>query len=644
MCPAMCGIAGIASRDGRPVAAAELAAMCNAMVPRGPDEEAYFLGSGVGLGLRRLSIIGLEAGKQPVRNEDGSVVVVMNGEIYNYRELRRELEARGHRFATDTDTETIAHLYEEKGEDCVKDLRGMFAFAVWDEKRRQLFLARDRIGIKPLYYGQLGDRFLFASELKAILALPEVGREINWRSLDHLFTTMTTPAAESIVAGIHKLEPAHTLTWSGRGALRKQRYWRARFVPDYHRSEKDTIEELRAQLEESVRLHMVSDVPVGAFLSGGVDSSAVVAMMTRSASQPVKTFSIGFRESSHDESAYARLVAEHLGTEHHELILEPDASAFVEDFAWHMDEPFGDSSALPTFAVSRLAARQLKVVLSGDGGDELFAGYDRYVVEKRERRRDAIPQVVRGVFGGIGALMPEGMKGRNFLRHLALTDMERCRDAGMLFRVDSRRKLFRREIVEQIESLDEFGAHEEPDLQAGADWLSQFQRLDLERYLPLDILTKVDRMSMANSLEARVPLLDHKFVEFASTIPTELRMRGEETKYIFKKALRGILPDEILYRRKQGFAVPLAAWFRASLGEMVRELLLTDSSRSARFVNPDYIEKILAMNARGRSMDLQLWTLVSFELWCRRFLDGLSTEAVKVNDDPGLAHMAVSQS
>lgn len=618
----MCGIAGIARTDGRPVDPAELAAMCATMTARGPDEEAFHVHRGIGLGLRRLSIIGLETGRQPVHNEDGSVVVVMNGEIYNYRALRKDLEARGHRFATDTDTETIAHLYEERGEACVEALRGMFAFALWDERRQRLFLARDRIGIKPLYYGRIGPRFVFASELKSILALPGVPREINWQSLDHLFTSMTTPPAESIIAGIHKLAPAHTLTWTPHGTPRIRRYWRVDFATDPRRSEQDTIDELRTRLEESVRLHMVSDVPVGAFLSGGVDSSAVVAMMAAASSTPVKTFSIGFTEPSHDESAYARRVAAHLGTEHHELILEPDAVATIEDFAWHMDEPFGDVSALPTFAVSRLAARHLKVVLSGDGGDELFAGYDRYVVEARERRRDAIPAAVRGLLGDVGAALPEGAKGRNFLMHLALTGADRFRDSGMLFRDEARRKLFRPEVVERIAAAEGAGGGNGPDAAPDVDWLSRIQRQDLEGYLPLDVLTKVDRMSMANSLEARVPLLDHKFVEFAATIPPEWRLRGGETKYIFKAALRGLLPDDILYRRKRGFGVPIGAWFRTHLTEMVRELLFSEATLCTRFVNRDYVEQVMALHERGRSRDLQLWTLVSFELWCRRFLDG----------------------
>lgn len=612
----------MACREARPIDAGGLGAMCSALLKRGPDEQAYYFNPGIGLALRRLSIIGLEAGRQPVHNEDGTVVVVMNGEIYNYRELRSDLERRGHVFATDTDTETIAHLYEEKGEDCVKALRGMFAFAVWDEREKRLFLARDRIGIKPLYYGEFGDWLVFASELKAILALPWVKREIDWSSLDHLFSTMTTPGSGSIVAGIHKLEPGHTLSWSRKGALCKKRYWRFRFEPDLRRSEADTIEMLRERLEETVRAHLVSDVPVGAFLSGGVDSSAVVAMMTRVSNVPVKTFSIGFREPSHDESSYAKAVAAYLGTEHHELILDSDMAATIEDFAWHMDEPFGDVSALATFAVSRLASQQLKVVLSGDGGDELFAGYDHYLVEQRERRGELIPQRLRGVLGGLAARMPEGTRGRNFLRHFALSGIERWRDAGTLFREEARQELFRPDVIEQLRGTRgvDHGLERGP-WETEADWLSRLQHDDLEGYLPLDVLTKVDRMSMANSLEARVPLLDHQFVEFAASIPAHMRLRGTQTKYIFKKSLVGVLPHDILYRKKQGFGVPIGAWMRSNLEPMVSELLLSRTSRCARFLNQDYIARLMAFHQRGRGMDLQLWTLVSFELWCRRFLD-----------------------
>jgi len=604
------------------VTAGELATMCAALVRRGPDEEAYFLRPGIGLGLRRLSIIGLEPGRQPVRNEDGSIVVVMNGEIYNYRELRRELEERGHAFATGTDTETIAHLYEEFGVDCVRRLRGMFAFALWDARRQRLFIGRDRLGIKPLYYAEIGGRFVFASELKAILALPGVPASIDFGALDHFFASRTTPPDQSIVAGVQKLEPAHILVWSPLAKVHKKRYWRLRFRPDHGRSEAETVERLRTELEDSVRQHLVSDVPVGAFLSGGVDSSAVVATMSRLAAGKVRTFTIGFKEAGFDESRYARRVAQHLGTEHHELILGPEVEEFLEDFAWDMDEPFGDASAFPTFAVSRLASRHLKVVLSGDGGDELFAGYDRYAVEARERRREVLlPAPVRRMAGLFGDLMEEGARGRNFLRHLALSGMERWCDAGLVFRADSLRELYRPEVAEQvIRARTERGDACAPDLQPGVDWLSRMQRHDLENYLPLDILTKVDRMSMANSLEARVPLLDHRFVEFAATIPPEMRIRRGVRKYVLKKALEGWVPEDTLYRKKQGFATPLAVWFRTHLEGLVREKLLSAHSQSARFLNPDYIERLLMMHAGGRPLQSQLWTLISFEMWCRRFV------------------------
>lgn len=641
----MCGIAGIATRDFRPIDPEGIAAMCAAMTRRGPDEEAFFLKPGIGLGLRRLSIIGLEAGRQPVRNEDGSIVVVMNGEIYNYREVRKDLESRGHRFATDTDTETIAHLYEERGVDCVHELRGMFAFALWDARSRRLFLARDRLGIKPLYYSDASDRFLFASELKAILSFPEVAPTPDFASLEHLFMTGTTPPAASMVAGISKLEPAHFLTWSAEEGVKKTRYWRVEFRPDYQRSETETIEELSRLLEESVRMHLVSDVPVGAFLSGGVDSSAVVAMMARISSGRVRTYSVGFHEKAYDESEYARRVAGHLGTDHHEIFLDANMDDFIEDYAWHMDEPFGDPSAFPTFAVSRLAARDLKVVLSGDGGDELFAGYDHYAVEGRERRRDAIPAVVRGALRTAGMLMPEGMTGRNYLRHWGLSGVSRWQDSNVLFRADSCQKLFRPEVAEHVALAANEDRRVRLDLQTDADWLSQMQRHDIENYLPLDILTKVDRMSMANSLEARVPLLDYRFVELAATIPPELRIHRGERKYVLKKALVGQIPADLLCRKKQGFEPPMSLWARTRLDSVIRECLLSDESRSARFINSDYVARLLSMHERGRPLGIQLWTLLSFELWCRRFLNSACSVQTAVRQSLARGpQLAVSES
>ncbi len=595
--------------------------MCDSIVHRGPDDAGYYVKGRVGLGMRRLSIIDLATGHQPVRNEDGTVWVVMNGEIYNYRELRRDLEQRGHRFYTSTDTEVLVHLYEEFGSECVSRLRGMFGLAIWDERRQSLFIARDRLGIKPLYYTEVDGRLLFGSELKAILALPDVQRRLNWDSVNHLFTSLSTPNTESIVAGVHKLPPGHSLTLRADGSRRLVRYWEVQFQPDYSHSEEYFAEQLRQNLEEAVDMHLVSDVPVGAFLSGGLDSSSVVAFMARRSERPVKTFSIGFQEQGFDETSAARTVAEQFGTEHTELILKPDVEALIQDIVWYLDEPFGDSSAIPTYMVSKLAAEQVKVVLSGDGGDELFAGYDRYAVEQRERRYEYAPAPLRQILGLIGASMPEGAKGRNFLKHIALSGSHRYLDATTLFKADQRRRLFQPGVASLIGRQDPWRDGHAFLKHLDGDWLSTLQHWDIEHYLPLDILTKVDRMSMAHSLEARVPLLDHKLVEFAATIPPEFRLRKGETKSIFKRAMRGILPDEIIDRRKQGFAVPLGSWFRGRLGGFARELLLPTGGARQEIFDRDYVAQLLDMHERGRDLNLQLWTLMSFELWCRRFLD-----------------------
>lgn len=599
--------------------------MCAAMVHRGPDDEGVYIGAGasVGLAMRRLSIIDLATGHQPVRNESGSIWLVLNGEIYNYMELRRSLEQRGHTFYTDTDTEVIVHLYEEYGEDCVNRLRGMFAFALWDTRTKTLFLARDRLGIKPLYYVQVGGRFAFASELKVLLQLPEVERSLNWQAVNHLFTFGTTPASESIVAGVHKLEAGHTLTLSPGSGPRLRQYWDVRFEPEYGRSEQYFIERLRELFEESVRLHLVSDVSVGAFLSGGIDSSSVVATMAQLAGRPVKTFSIGFHEQDHDETHYARSVAQRFGTDHHELVLEPDITGLIDDLAWYLDEPFGDPSAIPTYMVSRLAAEHVTVVLSGDGGDELFAGYDKYCVENRERRYERLATPVRSVFGVVSAAMPEGAKGKNSLRHYSLTGTARYLDAQMLFQVDQQRRLFRPEALEHFRN-DTWHDAAAVLKTANSDWLSSIQYADLKRYLPLDILTKVDRMSMAHSIETRVPILDHKLVEFAASVPPELKLRDGTTKYLFKQAMRGILPDMVIDRPKQGFAVPLGHWFRGRLSGFIREHLLSARCQQRGIFNSAYLERLFGLHENGRPLDLQLWTLLSFELWCRTFLDDRS--------------------
>jgi asparagine synthase (glutamine-hydrolysing) len=625
----MCGIAGLIRWNGQPVVEDDIRAMCRLMVHRGPDHEGIYVNDGVALGMRRLSIIDLEGGQQPVFNEDRTICVVFNGEIYNYQELARQLVRGGHTFRSHSDTETIVHLYEEYGARCVDHLRGMFAFAVWDARHKRLLLARDRLGIKPLYYAETEGTLAFASELKPILALPEVDRAVNWRALGHLFAFLATPASQSIINGVRKLEPGQLAIAERGSSLRIERYWDVEFEPDDASSEGELVEQLREVLADAVAAHEISDVPVGAFLSGGIDSSAVVSMMAaRQPGRQIKTFSIGFAEDGYDELVHARKVAQAFGTDHHELVLRPDVVSIVEELAWYLDEPFGDTSAIPTYMVSKLASEHVKVVLTGDGGDELFAGYDKYVVERHEREYDRVPAALRGFAGVIGDVMPEGMKGRRFLRHLALDGAKRYLDASTLFRSDEMEHLFQTSAYEEVSCFDPW-SERLMYLENAYDWVSAAQYCDLHTYLPLDILTKVDRMTMAHSIEARPPLLDHRVVEFAARIPSHLRLRDDTTKYLLKQAMRGILPGEIIDRRKQGFAVPLARWFRGELLGFARDILLSDTCRQRGFFDVAYIERLLRLNQRGRDLDLHLWTILSFEMWCRRFLDA-PLEAPKV--------------
>src|ERR1041385_450832 len=633
----MCGIAGLLSLGEKPVFEQEVQMMCDAMVHRGPNDAGYYNADGIALGMRRLSIIDLATGHQPVHNEDKSVWVVFNGEIYNFKTLRAGLEGQGHKFYTATDTEVIVHLYEQYGERCVDKMRGMFAFVIWDSRRKRLFLARDRLGIKPLFYTAAGGRLAFASELKVLLQLPEIERRLSWESVNHLFSTMCTLSSESIVEGVHKLKPGHVLTASVKDGICTREYWDVVFDPDYGKPEQYFVERLRDLLEQSVRLRLIADVPLGAFLSGGVDSSAVVATMSRIGSGRVKTFSIGFAEQEYNELKYARQVAQKFDTDHHELVLEPNVLDIIDDLAWYLDEPFGDSSAIPTYMVSKLASQHVTVVLSGDGGDELFGGYDRYLVEQRERKMAQIPACLRQAAGLVGRTTREGMKGRNFLRHLALNGADRYFDAGTLFRDTEKASLFAPEAYGEIQNCDSFAFWRNFLQKSRLHWLSGLQYLDIKNYLPNDILTKVDRMSMAHSIEARVPLLDHKFVEFAATIPPELKLKGVTTKYIFKKAMEGILPNEILYRPKRGFAVPLGHWFRGQLGSFMRDLLLSGRSIQRGIFNKTYLERLIEMNDRGRQLDLQLWTLITFELWCRRFID----ESASCRSIPAAARRSV---
>ncbi|HEY0003476.1 MAG TPA: asparagine synthase (glutamine-hydrolyzing) [Pyrinomonadaceae bacterium] len=628
----MCGIAGfISDRERMTVEerAALLNRMCRVIRHRGPDDQGVLVQQGLALGMRRLSIIDLAGGHQPISGEDGNATVVFNGEIYNYRELQKELEARGHRFQTSSDTETIVHAYEEYGPACLDHFRGMFAFALWDERARKLFIARDRVGKKPLYYTLTPEgTFIFGSELKSLLEHPEARRELDPEALDAYLGFGYVPDPLCIFRGIHKLPAGHYLSFAD-GRVEVERYWDFVYEPVQERPEEDYLEELRALLEEAVRLRLVSDVPLGAFLSGGIDSSSIVGLMSRHMDQPVKTFSIGFHEDSYDELRYARLAAERFGTEHHEFIVTPDICRMIDELAWHLDEPFADSSAIPTYAVSKLAREHVKVVLSGDGGDELFAGYTRYVIDKQRSGFANLPHFLRrGLMQPLSRSLPHGAWGRNYLHNVALDPLNRYLDSISFLTSLHKRSLysdgFRSQLKGHSRAVQLFEEHAQRV--ASHEPLDTLLYLDSKTYLPGDILTKVDRMSMAVSLEARVPLLDHKLIEFVTRIPASLKMKGLETKHIFKQAVRGLVPAEILDRPKQGFGLPIQKWIDQELRSYIREVLLDRRTLERGYFRQDYIELMFKERERGRRDHTgEIWTLFMLELWHRTFFDTART-------------------
>ncbi|MGB7925867.1 MAG: asparagine synthase (glutamine-hydrolyzing) [Pyrinomonadaceae bacterium] len=626
----MCGIAGFVERRGTRPDGLErergvvLDRMCRVIAHRGPDDQGVMVEGGVALGMRRLSIIDLAGGHQPISNEDGKVTVVFNGEIYNYRELQLDLEARGHHFQTHSDTEAIVHAYEEYGAACVDHFRGMFAFALWDERAGKLFIARDRVGKKPLYYTLTPQGTLvFGSELKSLLEHPEVAREVNPEALDLYFSFGYVPDPLSIFRDIHKLPPGNHLSFVG-GRLSIQEYWDFTYEPVEARREEDYMEELRALLDEAVRVRLIADVPLGAFLSGGVDSSTVVGLMSRHMEQPVKTFSIGFHEDSYNELKYARIAAKHFGTNHHEFVVTPDICAVVDDLVHHFDEPFFDSSAIPTYMVSKLAREHVTVVLSGDGGDELFAGYTRYVVDRKRSGFARLPRLFReGVMQPLGRRLPHGAPGRNYLHNVAYDHLDRYIEDLSIFTRLNKRSLYTPEFRAQ---LNEDGAaaryREYASRIDTGDGVDPLLYLDSKTYLPGDILTKVDRMSMATSLEARVPLLDQRLIEFVTRIPASLKMKGLETKYIFKRAVRDLVPAEILDRPKQGFGVPIQEWINEQLRERLRDTLTDTRTQQRGYVEPRYVKVLLDEHERHRrDHSAQLWTLFMLELWHRAFVD-----------------------
>jgi asparagine synthase (glutamine-hydrolysing) len=641
----MCGIYGFVSATGDLGAPdhvrATLTAMDRAIFHRGPDDNGTYDDGRCAMGMRRLSIIDLGGGKQPIGNEDGRYWIVFNGEIYNYRRLRDGLLARGHHFKTTSDTECILHLYEERGEACVDELEGMFGFAIWDKERQELFIARDRMGIKPMYFSATPRGLVFGSELKSLIHHPDVRKSVSPEALSHYLSFGTTPPAQSILDGVRKLLPGHLLRYK-KGEVTVRRYWQLPHDekvcdPNKPQTMDDEARTLRGLIREAVRSHLVADVPVGAFLSGGVDSATVVGTMAELGARP-KTFSIGFDEAEYNELDAARIIAKKFNTDHHELVVRPDAWALTEELPWYLDEPFADVSAIPTFLVSKLAAEQVKVVLSGDGGDEIFGGYERYGWALNEARRfDWMPPVAKRALHAFAMRLPESALGKNYMLHAAKDAHLRYVDGQSMFPLRIREKLIGPELRAQLQNKNCATAQATMDRMAmlaaaPGDLAKRLMHLDIETYLPLDILTKVDRMTMARSLEARPPLLDHKLVEHAFKLPTRLKLAADGTqKAILKRAVADLLPPEILSRPKKGFGVPIDKWFRGPLAAPA-EALLTDKRTMERgWLEPSTVRAIVDEHFRGRrDHALPMWSLMMLELWCRRFLD--QTDVVQTHN------------
>jgi asparagine synthase (glutamine-hydrolysing) len=630
----MCGIAGIVTwENGREVASPAIHQMCQTIVHRGPDDEGIYVRGGVGLGMRRLSIIDVAGGHQPVHNEDKTVWIVFNGEIYNFPDLRRNLENRGHQFYTNTDTEVIVHLYEDFGSSCVKKLRGMFAFVIYDERNRSVLLARDRLGIKPLQYAWHAGELLFGSEIKAILAVAPELAQVNAAALRDFFCFGYIPDPNTAFTNIRKLPPGHLIEFSAEHPEpRISQYWN---LPSFGTltpsSEEECLQEMEKRLAEAVRIRLIADVPLGALLSGGTDSSIVVALMARASSKPVKTFAIGFKDAAFNESSYAKLVSEKFRTDHHELMVEPNVEATLTNLTSSLEEPFGDSSMLPTYFVSCLARQHVTVALSGDGGDELFAGYDRYAVHVKNRRFDAIPQWVGQRYRQhLHGRLPLATRGRRFLYNATLPWDDRYLDSiSFVSGVEHYSHLLSSDFRDgdRNDSWNSFRSYlQEAPAQ---DNLSRILYLDTKTYLAGDILTKVDRMSMATSLEVRVPILDHIFLEWVTGLPINLKLHGHQRKYIFKKLAERLgIPATVLHRPKQGFAMPLVHWMRNELREEIAQLLLEPRTLQRGYFNRQGVESLLHEHFRGRrDQSATLWLLLIFELWHRNFLENLPSIA-----------------
>ena len=633
----MCGINGIAfsSRSGRQIDERILTKMRDVQFHRGPDGGGNFVEGQIGLGHRRLSIVDVSDGGQPMFNEDKSLVIIYNGEVYNHADYREELEAKGHIYQTHCDTETIIHLYEEYGTRCVEKLRGMFAFAIWNRTKKELFIARDRLGVKPLYYvhDEQGNLF-FGSEIKTILEASAVKPEINYNALPDQFANHGTSKDETLFVGVKRLLPGHTMLWQD-GKLEIKKYWDVSFEPKHEpKSDAEYIEEWRDLFTHSVKLRLMADVPLGMFLSGGIDSSAIAAMMSTMVDEPIKTFSVGFKEREANEFEYARIVANKYKTDHHEITITPEQFfAELPNLVWHEDEPIGFIASVPLYFVSKLAQQHVKVVLTGEGSDENLAGYGRYskalqLLNYGEKYESLTPKFLRSAIKA-GANAVGGKLTRTFLTRES--DIENLFfDNFAIFGKAMQENLFSAETKSRIaEKNPYFYQNEWLEKMDAKELLDKLLYVDSKTYLH-ELLMKQDQMSMAASIESRVPFLDHKLVEFTAKMPTIMKLRGETTKFLLKEAMKGILPDEILYRQKMGFPVPVGSWFRNEFKHIVDEYVLSERSLSRGIFEADFVREIVAKHNAGENHDERIWHLVNFEIWQRRFIDCESVKKKEV--------------
>jgi len=626
----MCGIVGLVRNNGKAIDEQLLSRMCDAIRHRGPDDDGFYVNGPVGLGMRRLAIIDLKSGKQPIHNQDRSSWIVFNGEIYNYLELREKLEKLGHTFYTNSDTEAIVHAYDQYGADCPKHLRGMFAFAIWNETNQELFLARDRVGKKPLLYAQIEGDLVFGSEFSSLLLHPQISRDVNLEALDHYLSFMCIPAPMTAYRAIRKLEPGNWLRWR-KGEVTTERYWKPDFSKKLKIDEQEAGEQTVEILRDAVRCRLMSEVPLGAFLSGGIDSSAVVALMSQESSERIKTFSIGFDEQDFSELHHARRVAEHVGADHHEFVVRPDAVEVLPLLVEHYGEPYADSSAVPTYYVARETRKHVTVALNGDGGDESFAGYERYAAMQLAERYRKLPSFLReSVIQEVVARVPASELGRGrvkafkrFVQAASLPKVDRYMRWMSTFNSDLKTSLysdsFRQELRgnQPVDLLRPWFAHVN-----GSGIVDAALQADIMTYLPNDLLVKVDIATMAVSLEARSPFLDHHLIEFAASLPEKFKLRGLTTKYLLKKILRKLLPSENISRRKMGFGVPIGHWFRGTMQPFLREVLLSERALSRGLFKPEVVRSLIDQHARSeRDHSHQLWTFLMLELWFQRFID-----------------------